>query len=218
MLPASLHSGFLRCSSPDRMFPPNKDLADSRQVSARDRWVQRQMEEAMKHLPSNLEVLPSPLLLEEMELAPAGPGCDRGAVVLFTFLSREAEKTLRRSAGLSVPQSAFDGSRGSPDMESNRTGDRSPSSPFFFSSPSYGSEALVLLPPQETPAWSTFLCFSRRGGVSRRCCCHAWSGNSLARWREGCSKYSRIFVCHSTIFQARCSSVHAVFARSSPVL
>ncbi|KAK5609935.1 hypothetical protein CRENBAI_007740 [Crenichthys baileyi] len=30
---------------------------------------------------------------------------------LFTFLSREAEKTLRRSAGLSVPQSAYDGSR-----------------------------------------------------------------------------------------------------------
>ncbi|KAK5614976.1 hypothetical protein CRENBAI_007936 [Crenichthys baileyi] len=30
---------------------------------------------------------------------------------LFTFLSREMEKTLRRSAGLSVPQSAFDGSR-----------------------------------------------------------------------------------------------------------
>ncbi|MED6250474.1 hypothetical protein ATANTOWER_018228, partial [Ataeniobius toweri] len=30
---------------------------------------------------------------------------------IFTFLSREAEKTLRRSAGLSVPQSAFYGSR-----------------------------------------------------------------------------------------------------------
>ncbi|KAK5599889.1 hypothetical protein CRENBAI_014206 [Crenichthys baileyi] len=30
---------------------------------------------------------------------------------LFTFLSREAEKTLCRSAGLSVPQSAYDGSR-----------------------------------------------------------------------------------------------------------
>ncbi|KAK5602087.1 hypothetical protein CRENBAI_016724, partial [Crenichthys baileyi] len=33
------------------------------------------------------------------------------AMDIFTFLSREAEKTLRRSAGLSVPQSAFDGSR-----------------------------------------------------------------------------------------------------------
>ncbi|KAK5623400.1 hypothetical protein CRENBAI_014846 [Crenichthys baileyi] len=44
------------------------------------------------------------------ELAPAGPGTGRGAVDLFTFLSREAKKTLRRSAGLSVPQSAFDGS------------------------------------------------------------------------------------------------------------
>ncbi|MEQ2311049.1 hypothetical protein AMECASPLE_015603 [Ameca splendens] len=30
---------------------------------------------------------------------------------LFTFLSREAEKTLRRSAGLSVPESAYYGSR-----------------------------------------------------------------------------------------------------------
>ncbi|MEQ2289367.1 hypothetical protein AMECASPLE_032257 [Ameca splendens] len=29
----------------------------------------------------------------------------------FTFLSREVEKSLRRSAGLSVPQSAYDGSR-----------------------------------------------------------------------------------------------------------
>ncbi|KAK5604400.1 hypothetical protein CRENBAI_017947 [Crenichthys baileyi] len=45
------------------------------------------------------------------ELAPAGPGSGRGAVDLFTFLPREAEKTLRRSAGLSVPQSAYDGSR-----------------------------------------------------------------------------------------------------------
>ncbi|MED6278706.1 hypothetical protein CHARACLAT_026717 [Characodon lateralis] len=117
------------------------DLADSRQESARDRWVQCQMEEAMKHFLSDLEVLPSPRLLEEMELAPAGPGSDRGAVVLFTFLSREAEKTLHRSAGLSVPQLAF-----------------------------------------------------------------------------GCSKYSRIFVCNSTISQACCNSAHAVFARSSPVL
>ncbi|KAK5615406.1 hypothetical protein CRENBAI_001668, partial [Crenichthys baileyi] len=35
------------------------------------------------------------------DLAPAGPGSGRGAVDLFTFLSREVEKTLRRSAGLS---------------------------------------------------------------------------------------------------------------------
>ncbi|KAK5600128.1 hypothetical protein CRENBAI_008242 [Crenichthys baileyi] len=48
---------------------------------------------------------------EEMELAPAGPGSGRGAVDLFTFLSRDAEKTLRHSAGLSVPQSAYYGSR-----------------------------------------------------------------------------------------------------------
>ncbi|KAK5611732.1 hypothetical protein CRENBAI_011276 [Crenichthys baileyi] len=43
------------------------DLADSRQESARDRRVQQQMEEAMRHLPTDLEVLPSPLLLEQME-------------------------------------------------------------------------------------------------------------------------------------------------------
>ncbi|KAK5610357.1 hypothetical protein CRENBAI_006385 [Crenichthys baileyi] len=43
------------------------DLADSRQESARDRWVQQQREEAVKHLPTDLEVLPSPLLLEQME-------------------------------------------------------------------------------------------------------------------------------------------------------
>ncbi|MEQ2177927.1 hypothetical protein GOODEAATRI_008810 [Goodea atripinnis] len=38
-----------------------------RQESARDRWVQQPMEEVMKHLPTDLEVLPSPLLLEQME-------------------------------------------------------------------------------------------------------------------------------------------------------
>ncbi|KAK5610184.1 hypothetical protein CRENBAI_009906 [Crenichthys baileyi] len=43
------------------------DLADSRQESARDQWIQRQMEEAMRHLPTDLEALSSPLLLEQME-------------------------------------------------------------------------------------------------------------------------------------------------------
>ncbi|XP_047216722.1 uncharacterized protein LOC124865572 [Girardinichthys multiradiatus] len=33
------------------------------------------------------------------------------SIDLLTFLSREAEKSLRRSAGLSVPQSAYDGTR-----------------------------------------------------------------------------------------------------------
>ncbi|KAK5604693.1 hypothetical protein CRENBAI_012901 [Crenichthys baileyi] len=46
------------------MFPPNMDLADGRQESARDRWFQ---EEAMRHMPADLEVLPSPLLLKQME-------------------------------------------------------------------------------------------------------------------------------------------------------
>ncbi|KAK5623197.1 hypothetical protein CRENBAI_018005 [Crenichthys baileyi] len=49
------------------MFPPNMDLADGRQESARDRWVQQQMEEALRHLPADMEVLPSPLLLKQME-------------------------------------------------------------------------------------------------------------------------------------------------------
>ncbi|KAK5606568.1 hypothetical protein CRENBAI_018563 [Crenichthys baileyi] len=67
MLPARLHSGVLRYTSLDRMFPSNMDLADGRQESARDRWVQQQMEKALRHLPADLEVLPSPLLLEQME-------------------------------------------------------------------------------------------------------------------------------------------------------
>ncbi|KAK5613370.1 hypothetical protein CRENBAI_023056 [Crenichthys baileyi] len=40
------------------------DLADS---STRDQWVQRQMEEAMRHLPNDFEVMPSPPLLEPMD-------------------------------------------------------------------------------------------------------------------------------------------------------
>ncbi|MEQ2285675.1 hypothetical protein AMECASPLE_034356 [Ameca splendens] len=67
MLPASLHSGFLRCTEPNRKFPPTLDPADKQKISAQDCWVQRQMEEAMRHLPADLEVLPSPLLLELME-------------------------------------------------------------------------------------------------------------------------------------------------------
>ncbi|KAK5603060.1 hypothetical protein CRENBAI_009827 [Crenichthys baileyi] len=35
--------------------------------NALDRWVERQKEEAMRNLPTDLEVLPSPLLLEQME-------------------------------------------------------------------------------------------------------------------------------------------------------
>ncbi|KAK5608592.1 hypothetical protein CRENBAI_023401 [Crenichthys baileyi] len=44
MLPASLHSGVLYLASPNRMFPPT---ADSRQESARDRWVQQQIGSAV---------------------------------------------------------------------------------------------------------------------------------------------------------------------------
>ncbi|MEQ2244574.1 hypothetical protein ILYODFUR_018605 [Ilyodon furcidens] len=67
MLPVRLHSGVLRHTKPDRMFLPKLDLIDSKQETASDRWVQQQVEEALKHLPADLEVLPSPLLLEQME-------------------------------------------------------------------------------------------------------------------------------------------------------
>ncbi|KAK5619005.1 hypothetical protein CRENBAI_004080 [Crenichthys baileyi] len=48
------------------MFPPTTDPADKRNADALDRWVERQ-KEAMRNLPTDLEVLPSPLLLEQME-------------------------------------------------------------------------------------------------------------------------------------------------------
>ncbi|KAK5612795.1 hypothetical protein CRENBAI_006795 [Crenichthys baileyi] len=67
LLPARLHSGVLPYTNLDRMFPPYLGLADGRQESIRDRWVQQQMDEAMRHLLADLEVLPSPLLLEQME-------------------------------------------------------------------------------------------------------------------------------------------------------
>ncbi|KAK5600271.1 hypothetical protein CRENBAI_002629 [Crenichthys baileyi] len=49
------------------MFPPTTDPAEKQKADALDRWVQRQKEEAMRNLPTDLEVLPSPLLLEQME-------------------------------------------------------------------------------------------------------------------------------------------------------
>ncbi|MED6262950.1 hypothetical protein ATANTOWER_030568 [Ataeniobius toweri] len=79
MLPASLHSGFLCCTQLNRMFLPTTDPTDEQKISAQDCWVQRQMEEAMRHLPTELEVLPSPLLLEQMEREAvrlrSPPGC-----------------------------------------------------------------------------------------------------------------------------------------------
>ncbi|KAK5604218.1 hypothetical protein CRENBAI_020983 [Crenichthys baileyi] len=49
------------------MFPPTTDPADKLKADALDRWVERQKDEAMRNLPTDLEVLPSPLLLEQME-------------------------------------------------------------------------------------------------------------------------------------------------------
>ncbi|KAK5599267.1 hypothetical protein CRENBAI_023785 [Crenichthys baileyi] len=48
-------------------FPPTTDPADKLKADALVRWVERLKEEAMRNLPTDLEVLPSPLLLEQME-------------------------------------------------------------------------------------------------------------------------------------------------------
>ncbi|KAK5623984.1 hypothetical protein CRENBAI_023754 [Crenichthys baileyi] len=48
------------------MFPPTTDPADKLNADALG-WVEHQKEEAMRNLPTDLEVLPSPLLLEQME-------------------------------------------------------------------------------------------------------------------------------------------------------
>ncbi|KAK5614044.1 hypothetical protein CRENBAI_011762 [Crenichthys baileyi] len=53
------------------MIPPTTDPADKRKADALDRWVERLKEEAMRNLPTDLEVLPSPLLLEQMEPKPS---------------------------------------------------------------------------------------------------------------------------------------------------
>ncbi|MED6290553.1 hypothetical protein CHARACLAT_014209, partial [Characodon lateralis] len=66
-MPARLHSGVLYLANHNRMFPPTMDPADKLKADALYRWVERQKEEAMRNLPTDLEVLPSPLLLEQME-------------------------------------------------------------------------------------------------------------------------------------------------------
>ncbi|KAK5621680.1 hypothetical protein CRENBAI_022065 [Crenichthys baileyi] len=67
MLPTRLHSGVPHNASRNRMFPPTTDPADKLRADALNRWVERQKEEVMRNLPTDLEVLPSPLLLEQME-------------------------------------------------------------------------------------------------------------------------------------------------------
>ncbi|KAK5624167.1 hypothetical protein CRENBAI_002473 [Crenichthys baileyi] len=49
------------------MIPPTTDPADKRKADALDHWVERLKEKAMRNLPTDLEVPPSPLLLEQME-------------------------------------------------------------------------------------------------------------------------------------------------------
>ncbi|KAK5614011.1 hypothetical protein CRENBAI_012719 [Crenichthys baileyi] len=67
MLPPRLHSGVLYLASPNRMFPSTTDPVDKLKADALERRVERQKEEAMSNLPTDLEVLPSSLLLEQME-------------------------------------------------------------------------------------------------------------------------------------------------------
>ncbi|MEQ2297678.1 hypothetical protein AMECASPLE_037034 [Ameca splendens] len=96
------------------------------------------------------------------------------AMDLFTFLSREVEKSLCRSAGLSVPQSAYDGSRlailcpGTSPLRHH-----SPPAPLALWS---SSEAHVLLLPQEMPTY--------RGSQPVGC----RGGGFPVSLREGCGK------------------------------
>ncbi|MEQ2222830.1 hypothetical protein ILYODFUR_030476 [Ilyodon furcidens] len=170
------------------MFPANLDPMDARQDAAMDRWVQHQIEEAKRLLPEDLEVLPSPLLLEEVEhevaqrrdgqedaplllplpqfslsdpaspcchrapeLKPASPWSGRGTVNLFNYLSREAEKTPCRDAGLSVPQPDYDGSRLAIPCLGTGPLSRLSSSPFFH--------------PAAKPSSSSHRKKSRRGAI-----------------------------------------------------
>ncbi|KAK5603508.1 hypothetical protein CRENBAI_005997 [Crenichthys baileyi] len=85
---------------------------------------------------------------------------------LFTSLSREAERTLCRSAGLSVPQSAYDGSRlAIPCPGTGPLRRRSPPAPLA----AHSGPAVKPSPssPQETSTQSTFL-FGWRGALSPR--------------------------------------------------
>ncbi|KAK5624199.1 hypothetical protein CRENBAI_000017 [Crenichthys baileyi] len=173
MLPTRLHSGVLYLASPNRMFPPNLDLADDHQASSMD---------------------------------------------LFTFLSREAEKTLRRSAGLSVPQSAYDGSRLAIPCQGTGPLHRRSSPPLHMAvKPSSssrsktrrrGAPSCVSAGEEESPTAAA----ATPGAVTP-----LLTGGSNTVSQAHCSKYDRIFVCFSTVSQARCSSAHAVFAHSSSV-
>ncbi|KAK5611365.1 hypothetical protein CRENBAI_017861 [Crenichthys baileyi] len=58
MLPARLHSGVLRYTAPDRMFPPNSDLADKWQASSLDLFIYLSQEvEKTQHHSADLSVL-----------------------------------------------------------------------------------------------------------------------------------------------------------------
>ncbi|KAK5621676.1 hypothetical protein CRENBAI_022061 [Crenichthys baileyi] len=78
------------------MFPPTTDPADKLRADALDRYVERQKEEVMRNLPTDLEVLPSPLLLEQMECEAA----QRQRVREVCFVP---PPQLRRSPPASVP-------------------------------------------------------------------------------------------------------------------
>ncbi|KAK5613343.1 hypothetical protein CRENBAI_023517 [Crenichthys baileyi] len=98
------------------------DLADKKQDSGLDCWVQQQKEEALKHLPDDLEVLPSPLLLKQMEreaakrhfcsspldlaVEPRSSSCcrkhKRGAVSSLPTAKKEFPMSVAATAGVEV--------------------------------------------------------------------------------------------------------------------
>ncbi|KAK5602092.1 hypothetical protein CRENBAI_016729 [Crenichthys baileyi] len=126
---------------------------------------------------------------------------------IFTFLSRKAEKMLRRSAGLSVPQSAFDGS--SLVIPCPGTGPlrRRSSSPPLHSAVKPKSSSRRKKPRCGAPSWVS-------AGEEYPMVAAVTSGAVVslpADVRASASKPA------SSVCQARCSSAHAVFARSSPV-
>ncbi|KAK5609705.1 hypothetical protein CRENBAI_026251 [Crenichthys baileyi] len=87
------------------MIPSTTDPADKRKADALDSWVERQKEEAMRNLPTDLAVLPSPLLLEQMEHEAAQrqrvrEGCSVPPPQLRSKQSSSSRRRNRRRAGV----------------------------------------------------------------------------------------------------------------------
>ncbi|KAK5608748.1 hypothetical protein CRENBAI_020962 [Crenichthys baileyi] len=144
------------------MDPANKQKAD-----ALDRWVQRQKEEAMRNLETDLEVLPSPLLLEQMEReavqrrSPLAPLAAHSGPAVKPSPSSRCKKRQRRapsfgSAGKEVVSLPADVSRdlllSSPRQDSRElllSSPRQDSRALLRSSPSQVSRALLRSRPRQ---------------------------------------------------------------------